>query len=216
MAQPRTTRSNAAGRKRTGAGRARSAEAEGNGWMGLLTAIGGALLLAVVGFGFGLVVGLISEEPQLVVGHLSGRSTEVAWDQAPPLASPRAAAKAGLEEGGAVAVPAVAAAKPLPDVSAPPPSRPTPVVRAAPTPADTAGFSVQVGAFTSEMAAQELLGLLRKRGYEVYLTPGDGFADGRWRVRVGPVPSRGAADQLAGRLEREEKLPTWVLGGEGA
>jgi len=36
-------------------------------------------------------------------------------------------------------------------------------------------------------------------------------SDKRWRVRVGPVDSRPDAERLAGRLKREEQLPTWVL-----
>ena len=83
-------------------------------------------------------------------------------------------------------------------------------------PASTAGFAVQVGAFSTEAAAHELVSKLRASGYDVYLTPAAASSDGRWRVRVGPVPQRARADELALRLEREQKLPTWVLSEEGA
>ena len=33
----------------------------------------------------------------------------------------------------------------------------------------------------------------------------------RWRVRVGPWPTRDAGERAADRLKREERLPTWVL-----
>ena len=48
---------------------------EGPGW---LATLGGALVLVVLGFGVGLVAGAAFEEPDLVVDHLAGRTTEVA------------------------------------------------------------------------------------------------------------------------------------------
>ena len=58
--------------------------AKKTGWMGdgepgwFATLIGGAVLI-VGGFSLGLVVGVVSEEPELVVGHLVGRSEQVVW-----------------------------------------------------------------------------------------------------------------------------------------
>jgi cell division septation protein DedD len=52
---------------------------------------------------------------------------------------------------------------------------------------------------------------LEARGFDSYVIPGSHGGDGKWRVRVGPVPSREGADALAARLKSEEKLPTWVL-----
>ena len=46
----------------------------GPGWF---ATIGGGVLLVVVGFGVGLVAGAAFEEPDLVVGHLVGRTTGV-------------------------------------------------------------------------------------------------------------------------------------------
>ena len=46
---------------------------------GILITLVGILLLVTVGFVIGLVVGVVSEEPELVVGHVAGRSTEVDW-----------------------------------------------------------------------------------------------------------------------------------------
>ncbi len=45
------------------------------GWIASLL---GAAVLIAGGFGLGLVAGVVSEEPELVVGHLVGRSEEVA------------------------------------------------------------------------------------------------------------------------------------------
>jgi cell division septation protein DedD len=33
----------------------------------------------------------------------------------------------------------------------------------------------------------------------------------RFRVRVGPVPTREEATRLAGKLESGHQLPTWIL-----
>ena len=51
---------------------------------------------------------------------------------------------------------------------------------------------------------------LESAGFPAYLTPGAREGD-HWRVRVGPYPSREEAELAALRLERGEKLPTWVL-----
>ncbi|MAI26603.1 MAG: hypothetical protein CMN75_11260 [Spirochaeta sp.] len=40
--------------------------------------------------------------------------------------------------------------------------------------------------------------------------------DDRWRVRVGPLPARVEADQVALRLKSEEKLSTWVIRHTGS
>jgi cell division septation protein DedD len=55
------------------------------GWIPSLL---GAALLVISGFSLGLVVGIVKEEPELVVGHLSGRSQEIKWatDTAPDFA----------------------------------------------------------------------------------------------------------------------------------
>lgn len=48
------------------------------GW--LLSLLGAAVLVAG-GFVVGLVVGVVSEEPELVVGHFAGRSEEAPWQE---------------------------------------------------------------------------------------------------------------------------------------
>jgi DedD protein len=76
-------------------------------------------------------------------------------------------------------------------------------------------FAVQVGAFGESRAAEELAQTLRGKGFAAYVSPGATAAATRWRVRVGPFPSRPAAEKAAGRLAAEEKLPTWVLDENG-
>ena len=82
----------------------------------------------------------------------------------------------------------------------------------APIPVEATGhFSVQVGAFAEGRAAEDLAATLRGKGYPVYVSAGAGAGSARWRVRVGPLASREAADRTASRLKAEERLPTWVV-----
>ncbi len=162
--------------------------------------LGGGLLIAL-GFGLGVVAGLILEEPDLMLDYAAGRTQAVALE---------GSAGSGDFRPPAAAIPDVAARPPqapaaqdpanLPDVA-----RGTPVVDA------PAGFAVQVGAFSEAPAAELLARRLRDRGLPVYVAPAVSGEAERWRVRVGPVASREEADQLARRLERDEQLATWVL-----
>jgi cell division septation protein DedD len=68
---------------------------------------------------------------------------------------------------------------------------------------------VQVGAFAASEAAEEIAADLLGKGYSVFVAEPTG-GDGRWRVRVGPVADRAAADALAATLASAEGLPTWV------
>lgn len=180
----------------------------------------GAAVLIAGGFGLGLVAGVVSEEPELVVGHLVGRSEEVAWLPWPEAELAPADGEGVVLETEMVRVGELnrpAEPEPvLPAVGAPPPARrpirdvdsshsplPAPVVRA--------GYSVQVGAFTDGRAAENVRQLLRSKGFDTYVIAAKQSRDGRWRVRVGPVPSQGAAEKLASRLKTEERLPTWVV-----
>jgi cell division septation protein DedD len=54
----------------------RSKRSAGQGWLSTML---GILVLVAAGFGLGLVVGVVSEEPELVVGHMAGRSDEIDW-----------------------------------------------------------------------------------------------------------------------------------------
>ena len=168
-----------------------------------LSALLGVALLVSGGFLLGLIVGVVSEEPELVVGHLAGRSSEIAW-------ASEAARESGPGGGRAVAVsgggvpgrsrPDGAAASgegALPSVAAPPPSAAGPA------------YAIQVGAFGESGAAGLVATRLREKGYRVHVVSPRG--DDRWRVRVGPVAGRGEAERMARRLKIEERLPTWVL-----
>lgn len=163
--------------------------ARAGGW---LLALMGLAALAFLGFGAGLLAGGLFQAPDLVLGHWLGETEEVAWS--------REAAAPPRQPTAAAAPPAVASAPPA--------------VAAAPPDAGTAArgdFAVQVGAFSDSGAAERLAAQLREKGYSVYLAAGAREGESRWRVRVGPLASRGDAERTAERLKSAEKLPTWVL-----
>lgn len=208
---------------------------------GLALTLFGAGLLTAAGFAVGLVVGASWEDPDLLASHLSGRTEPVdvaGLTEAPPVpevAAPPPLGGAGDEPAGAdfgeappveqeVGAPATGAgeaadplgagvALPEPPRRAPAPAprpKPEPAKRAAPAPSG-GGFAVQVGAFQERPPAAALSNRLERSGFPAYVAVGEAGSGQRWRVRVGPVKSRGEADELARRLKSEEGLPTWVV-----
>jgi DedD protein len=159
----------------------------GTSW---IATIAGALLLIVAGFGVGLLAPAIWEA-RLVADHMSGKTTEVPLPEKAPVRERVADATDSADAGMA------AEAEP-PEVSAPPPS---------------GGFAVQVGAFATQSAADDLAAELKQLGHPAYVAD-QGGNGARFKVRVGPISTRADADSLAGKLKREQRLPTWVLARE--
>ena len=171
-------------------------------------------LLAIPGFGIGVLAGVAWEAPGLLVSHLLGRTVEVPWGSAArDVAEEPGTVAARVEEAPADASPG------LPDVAAAAPSRAespgASATRLRPevlSPgAPELRFAVQVGAFGESSAAESLAQRLRAKGFDVYVSPSTPEGGARWRVRVGPVSTREQAERMAARLKAEEKLPTWVL-----
>ena len=154
-------------------------------WLGTLL---GLAILTTLGFGFGLVAGVLREEPQLLLGHLFGRGEEVAWGDGEPEASEPARVDPVAADPAAV-----------------------PAVAAPPRALGDGGFVIQVGAFSDSETAENMAGSLQERGFPAHVTASAGAGDERWRVRVGPVSTRERADDLARQLKQQEKLPTWVI-----
>ncbi len=203
---------------------------------GWITAALAVVALVVVGFLCGAVAGFLWEEPGLVIAYLSGETEAVEWTEPAPVAAPPPSEAAKLPMGPTPTTPEPEAA-PEPErvaKAAPPeppkpaaPAKPAPQAKPAPEPvkpkpaakpvaaAPPGRYAVQVGAFGESQAAEKLAERLRGRGYTSYVQAStDG--DSRWRVRVGPVSERSTAEALASKLEKNEKLPTWVLDeGEG-
>ena len=185
--------------------RQRQREEGGPGW---LSTLGGAALLVVLGFGVGLVAGAAWEEPDLVMAHLAGRTTElplVAENPADPVAAEEGESLArplGAPDGSPEAFRSEAPVDP-PSVSTAPPTH-------GPATPEKGGFAIQVGAFGDENAAARLAGELRAAGFTVYVHSDDGRSGVRFQVRVGPVPSREEATRLASQLKSDHQLPTWI------
>lgn len=169
----------------------------------LLTGLSG-LGLTVGGFGAGVLIGIVTEEPSVLTGYWLGRSERVALRTppagaervAPPVNRARAAKRTQDKDAPA------SRAKPaatsvwglLPAVAAPP-----------------VGYAVQVGSFSSSEAAQMMQTRLAGRGYETFVSVGRDEDGRRWRVRVGPFGARDRADHTASRLQHGEGLATWVV-----
>lgn len=235
---------------------------------GVIRALGRLVLLVGIGFGAGLVIGVISEEPALLAGHLRGQSESVALfpdgasDEVPGPASEHAfddrAAERNLASGdasqsrGAIgwhaqasgpagdfdaaerraeamqAKPeAEAAARALPSVAAAvrPSASSTPATQPGEDRASAAtrdpevgpgarAWAIQVGAFSDEQTALRVADGLDEKGYPVEIVPANRESN-RWRVRVQPLASEQAAREMADRLKRDERMPTWVLPMEG-
>ena len=189
----------------------------------ILRAIGRLVLLIGFGFGAGLVVGLVSEEPALVYGHLRGEGETVplvdstpdepAIIEAPieltnePGASPdREPATANRRQrksdAGAKAnrIAARNEANPpadLPDVAAPPPAAPAAPPSASPPAERPAPPSARrTGSATSDSAA----------------SVGD---DKRWAIQVGAFSEEATARRLVKTLEAKD-YPVAVLPSKGS
>ncbi len=125
---------------------------------------------------------------------------------APDVAEPGISAAAGMrsyeidisdspQSAAAPLPPPASVAAPAPVVeSAPPPPPP------APAPATEGRLVVQVGSFSSRPAADKLASDLRKRKFPAAVSSVKASGRTMYRVRVGPVADRAAANELAGKL----------------
>lgn len=202
--------------------------------------VGRLLAFVAAGFAIGLAIGVVTEEPELLAGHLRGDSETVELDEA-LLAAPdatgadeRVAAAvgaggwAGSDETDVIETPAeIESDTGLPPVGAAPDGFAQPSPAASPAasapeaigaavapPAGGKGWAIQVGAFGDAPSAEQLADRLEGKGYPVEVLPA-GAESNRWRVRVQPIAEERSARATAERIEREERLPTWVIRLEG-
>jgi cell division protein FtsN len=182
---------------------------------GVVRALGRLLLLLGFGFGAGLLIGVILEEPELLAGHLRGEGEAIVLT--PNTEEPTSVERAGLEQDVArTDLEREAVMKPRPEEIS---DQPLPVV-AAPGVAQGVGsdrdgvWAIQVGAFSEEAAALRIVKGLEAKGYPTELLAATG-ASQRWRVRVQPVRGEAKAKEMANKLKRIERLPTWVIPMEG-
>lgn len=132
---------------------------------------------------------------------------------ATPMARSLASAEQRVLAPPAKAVPAPAparvaappAAKDVVPVPAPKSAEPAPKA-AEPKAAEadkSTGHAVQLAAFTDDKGANALAAKLKKSGYPAYTEPYDTSRGKLWRVRVGPYPSRDAAEDVRAKLKAE-------------
>lgn len=75
----------------------------------------------------------------------------------------------------------------------------------------TGDFTVQVAAVKKRAEADLIVRSLKAKGYDAYVfVPGGADKVGGFRVRVGVFRTRREADNLARKIEREEKIKPWV------
>jgi cell division protein FtsN len=192
---------------------------------GVVRALGRLSLLIVFGFGAGLLIGVLSEEPELLAGHLRGESetvqlapsmrgaTEGEHEVAITVDEPDTTKEARANSQSKQQLPAVAAPAAMRTTEAP---AGTQRLREAPVSRTDRSqlWAIQVGAFSDERAAQKLSQALDAKGYPMRILT-EGGAAGRWRVRVQPISGEAEAREVAAKLKRVERLPTWVLPMEG-
>jgi len=74
---------------------------------------------------------------------------------------------------------------------------------AEPAAAGAGAYSVQLAAFTDDKGANALAAKLKKAGHPSYIEPYETSRGRVWRVRVGPYPSREAAESARTKLKAE-------------
>lgn len=176
-------------------------------------------MLTSFAFAAGLLIGVLAEEPELLARYLRGEGVAVALAPAEAMATAKATAIEGSPPKAQTPVVDVARRAVMEARSNEESESDLPMVAAAAvgTPADAQQdrlWTIQVGAFSDEEAAARLVVGLGAKGYPTRLLPS---SDGsrRWRVRVQPIRGEAKAREIAGRLKRVERLPTWVLPMEG-
>ena len=185
----------------------RSGERDGEaGWLASLL---GAVVLIVGGFALGLVAGLVTEEPELVVGHLAGRGEQVPW-QSELEAEAQAQAEAGLadtEAPDSEAVPSLSvrsqgvSGRALAEAA-----RPRDYPRDQPRDLPAVGAAPEVVVRATERAELEAVAALRMAP-RAPLAPSDrvGFA-----VQVGAFVDAKAADRVYNQL-RDKGFDAYII-----
>lgn len=107
--------------------------------------------------------------------------------------------------------PAVAAVtSPLPSTSAPVQQAPIAVQPQPEVGKAAGGWAVQLGSFSSQAKAQGMVGELRAGGYEAFVMPVKSGANTLYRVRIGPVASRDAAQGVQNKVKSKVPAATVV------
>jgi cell division septation protein DedD len=197
----------------------------------ILIVLAGILILCVISFYFGRRVGRAEaagdggKAPALAEALAGSEALEAenagddltffdTVEESPAAASPPpvasgAPAPATTPETGSSA-PARTRTVETPATS-PPPASPGPGPAAEPRPPTSpGGVEIQVAVLSERASAEALASRLRGKGYQTRVMTTRSEGKILYRVRVGGYADRTAAEAAAARLEREEKLKTWI------
>lgn len=83
----------------------------------------------------------------------------------------------------------------------PVPTTPKNVESAAPIPTSSGNWSVQLGSFISRGNAESLVQKVKAEGFPAFLSPSGSGKNERYRVRVGQLSDRNAAERMASKLK---------------
>jgi len=158
---------------------------------------------------------VLSEEPELLVGHLRGEGEAIVLPHVDVTEMPAGQVPSEPEVEQAIVERTVVMATRPEEV--PKPNLPVVAAEAPARLADSKEdrpWAIQVGAFADEASAERLAENLADKGYPTELLTASGSAQ-RWRVRVQPLHGEAKAKEIADRLKRVEQLPTWMLPMEG-
>jgi DedD protein len=111
------------------------------------------------------------------------------------------------------ASPVVAPPTPTPTPApTPAPVTPVPAPAAAPASARPGTWAVQVVALTDRAAATAVMQRLTAKGYPAFLVnPQPGTPVQNYKVQVGRFSDKAEAEQVKGRLKKEEQFEPWIL-----
>jgi DedD protein len=89
---------------------------------------------------------------------------------------------------------------------------PSPSIKTAKPAATPQQWIVQLGSFSKETNALVMKDKLRAKNFKPIITPTDTPAGRVYRVRLGPMPTRGDAEDMVIRLKKEMELSAIVMG----
>jgi cell division septation protein DedD len=189
-----------------------------------------ATVVAVVIFLCGVIVGRdIYKQRVAIAQAATDTPVDPTADARPSATPPAAGASASATAPGASQetlsypdrlagnAPAAESLKPAPSTQAPSapdperaPAPETPPARSAPIELQGGGFAVQVAAVGERAEADTIARRLSNKGYPAYVMPPAAGTPRVFRVRVGKFKERREAEQIAGRLQREEQFKPWI------
>jgi DedD protein len=144
-----------------------------------------------------------AESPVAAPPPTAGAASGAEGAFGPNASSPRAAAP-GAAASSTVAPVTAASVRSAPAA---------PVETLAPSPISAAHWAVQLGSFANRANADNLVHQLKAQGMTAYVSTGGSGQSVRYRVRIGPMADREAAERTAARLKSLKHDSTIVAPG---